>query len=823
MKFLLLLFTIIITLQVQAKYYYVDPVSGLDTNEGTSIKPWKTVKHALGTDSPIKGGDILQLKPGIYQEESIRVQIQSLNKKFIKVRGGAGVIFDGSDQAMSNIDLWTLVDSDKRIYVYNKAVKHNGQLSKLFFRGFYDYRGERNALIAYKDGVNFHSTYETSRLMHSEIKVDTILGRRYYAGPGTFYDSEKDSLYLRMSLPSSTAVPAERTLPPLAHNDLSEIEIFIAKPQTTNLVGFDISGDIYLRFENIKFFNFQLPIFNITHKKKEIIREVKFHKCDFENNSMCIITSHVDSILVQQCKFTQHIPDYISFNDGKGGTHYEDINGDTLVATNPASRITGDALFFGNRSRGIKVRDCNFEDMWDCVQFSNSALEVLPDSTKVPKPDKYPKDCKVYRNTFKEVMDDAVEINNDAMDIDVYENEFLEVTFGLSISGQRITDQEDPKIYKKGKIFYHHNVVDAVPKFGGRANRNHKGYRYSLNSPFMGSHNVGKNTKCAVKMYHNTLRMRNGFKNRWIDLKNNRYLPNLVGSESTAMIPISDVSEIPEKAMEVYNNIFVFENFNFKMDTDMRLYTGKELWNGNVYHRKLPGINVPCREDIPCISEGTCLDFIPCTEKNSCDSLCTELKQPMWKTLFPSTSGEVSKSYANLNEFREDVHFYNQTKFLGKRFEEDGNTLTTLELTPNFKIKSTSIAATGAIDLSIKEGWPQINLGEQFRGAKPPIIVESLTENTKKSVKLEFENDRIFPNPFKDKIHISVDQSQDGPLTILLFDVLGKPVSTIYNNPKHLYGQELIYWNAANCPAGTYYVRIEKPDGIKTIKVIKSE
>ncbi|WP_235595961.1 right-handed parallel beta-helix repeat-containing protein [Mastigocoleus testarum] len=47
--------------------YYVS-VNGSDNNPGTKDKPWKTIDHAVGKDSPIKAGDTVLVQPGTYTE-----------------------------------------------------------------------------------------------------------------------------------------------------------------------------------------------------------------------------------------------------------------------------------------------------------------------------------------------------------------------------------------------------------------------------------------------------------------------------------------------------------------------------------------------------------------------------------------------------------------------------------------------------------------------------------------------------------------------------------------------------------------------------------
>jgi len=56
--------------------YYVDPVNGLDTNNGlgpdasnATNKPWKTVGKGLLSGSPVVGGDTIYLAPGVYRQQ----------------------------------------------------------------------------------------------------------------------------------------------------------------------------------------------------------------------------------------------------------------------------------------------------------------------------------------------------------------------------------------------------------------------------------------------------------------------------------------------------------------------------------------------------------------------------------------------------------------------------------------------------------------------------------------------------------------------------------------------------------------------------------
>ena len=77
----------------QARTYYVS-TGGLDTNDGSSAYPWRTIQHSADQLSP---GDTLLIAPGLYQEGGITVTHGGAAGNPVTFKAnGAGVIIDKS-------------------------------------------------------------------------------------------------------------------------------------------------------------------------------------------------------------------------------------------------------------------------------------------------------------------------------------------------------------------------------------------------------------------------------------------------------------------------------------------------------------------------------------------------------------------------------------------------------------------------------------------------------------------------------------------------------------------------------------------------------
>jgi hypothetical protein len=52
------------------KTYYV-ATSGNDRNDGSSARPWRTIRYAVSAASPVRAGNQITVRPGLYQEEVV--------------------------------------------------------------------------------------------------------------------------------------------------------------------------------------------------------------------------------------------------------------------------------------------------------------------------------------------------------------------------------------------------------------------------------------------------------------------------------------------------------------------------------------------------------------------------------------------------------------------------------------------------------------------------------------------------------------------------------------------------------------------------------
>ncbi len=77
-----------------------------------------------------------------------------------------------------------------------------------------------------------------------------------------------------------------------------------------------------------------------------------------------------------------------------------------------------------------------------------------------------------------------------------------------------------------------------------------------------------------------------------------------------------------------------------------------------------------------------------------------------------------------------------------------------------------------------------------------------------------------FPNPFSASTGIYYTLHHDGPVLMEVFDVTGKKVQTLVNEPQSS-GRREADWNAGSVSAGIYFIRLQTGDGMYTGKVVK--
>lgn len=76
-----------------------------------------------------------------------------------------------------------------------------------------------------------------------------------------------------------------------------------------------------------------------------------------------------------------------------------------------------------------------------------------------------------------------------------------------------------------------------------------------------------------------------------------------------------------------------------------------------------------------------------------------------------------------------------------------------------------------------------------------------------------------YPNPFNPTTNINFDIALGGFVKIVIFDVLGQEISTLYEEELQA-GSYKINWDANNCPSGVYFYRMQTGDFVQTKKLI---
>lgn len=76
-----------------------------------------------------------------------------------------------------------------------------------------------------------------------------------------------------------------------------------------------------------------------------------------------------------------------------------------------------------------------------------------------------------------------------------------------------------------------------------------------------------------------------------------------------------------------------------------------------------------------------------------------------------------------------------------------------------------------------------------------------------------------FPNPFNPETRIEFGLPETGPVSLHVYDVMGRLVSTLIDNDVRSSGYHVMSFNGLSKPSGVYMVRLQTVDGIRTMKM----
>ena len=169
---------------------YVDAAKGGDANDGSEVKPWKTLAHAL---PKLKPGDTLYLRGGTYYER-VKITVSGTATQPITVRAFPGelAVLDGGlrEFAETPATAWEPV-KDSTVGEYRSA-KPYPKYEGIVLGHFLD---SMNTLHGYRFGTDVRSTNEYWNLT-GKIEDDP---KGLYCGPGVWLDAKTGHLHCRLA------------------------------------------------------------------------------------------------------------------------------------------------------------------------------------------------------------------------------------------------------------------------------------------------------------------------------------------------------------------------------------------------------------------------------------------------------------------------------------------------------------------------------------------------------------------------------------------------------------------------------------------------
>ncbi|MEM6965616.1 MAG: M12 family metallo-peptidase [Bacteroidota bacterium] len=94
--------------------------------------------------------------------------------------------------------------------------------------------------------------------------------------------------------------------------------------------------------------------------------------------------------------------------------------------------------------------------------------------------------------------------------------------------------------------------------------------------------------------------------------------------------------------------------------------------------------------------------------------------------------------------------------------------------------------------------------------------------STKTKVMHNHDHLQVFPNPFSESATVKYVVEEDGPVTIMIFDLNGKMVANVVNSINHSAGDFNVNLDGYNLPPGLYQCRMTTMDEVKVIGVAVS-
>lgn len=441
--------TFLLTLPAYAKTIWVAPGA---SGTGTEDAPYGTIQKAADVVEP---GDTVMIKPGVYYE-SVELKRTGTAEKPIVFRaseyGKNKVIITGADKTIrenKSGDLWTCVDSERGIYqlpLDHKPMRvlYNG--ASITAVGQYEFLRDRN----YGEGEDYDfATYKQI----------------------SYYDADAKMLYVRLRDDEKYGKrnPNENLMAvsPPAYSSYEENGV-------TNSASFDsyIIDDISYNFAIVPEAEAHVVLYGLTFETPGFTgvyvrgSDAVISNCWFEGcaNAVCGGARHdldvysSDRVTVENCEWHSW-PIAVDMFElmNEDGTNVDTLR-KTWQAKNQDYSINCYEVgsLVGKAGDDWIIRNNYVHDVLDGLSFfawSKYNEKISGRSRNVTA-----RGAQIYGNRFENLLDNGIEIESRASDLDIHHNEFInnyEPFSSQPLNGAPWSEN----------IKFHHNYVWASPEF----------------------------------------------------------------------------------------------------------------------------------------------------------------------------------------------------------------------------------------------------------------------------------------------------------------------------------------------------------------------
>jgi hypothetical protein len=99
------------------------------------------------------------------------------------------------------------------------------------------------------------------------------------------------------------------------------------------------------------------------------------------------------------------------------------------------------------------------------------------------------------------------------------------------------------------------------------------------------------------------------------------------------------------------------------------------------------------------------------------------------------------------------------------------------------------------------------------------ITISPLSGVNDETIPIEFRLDQNYPNPFNAQTTISYSLSQDCPVTLSIYNIMGQKVATLFDGVQQA-GEHKMVWDAGDVTSGVYFYRIVTDYDNQTARMI---